>query len=84
MVAPQVVVHQLARKDANSKKSKSLKSFKLMKTKVLTLVTIAGIIALSLSFSFAPSKNAKKATKEMTSKNQDSEPIGGLVSEDKF
>jgi hypothetical protein len=53
-----------------------------MKTKVLSLIAIAGIVALS--FAFTPSKNVKKATKETVLKSRDAEPLGGLLSEGKF
>lgn len=54
-----------------------------MKTKVLSLIAIASIVALSFAFT-STAKVEKKATKEVSQKNQDSEPIGGLASEDKF
>jgi hypothetical protein len=54
-----------------------------MKTKVLSLIAIVSIVALSFAFTSA-GKVDKKATKEVKQKNQDSEPIGGLASEDKF
>jgi hypothetical protein len=54
-----------------------------MKTKVLTLIVISAVVALSFAFT-SSSKGGKKATKEMKQRNQDSEPIGGLVSEDKY
>lgn len=54
-----------------------------MKTKALVLIAISAIIALSFTFTSA-TKVEKKAPKEIKQKNQGSEPIGGLVSEDKF
>lgn len=54
-----------------------------MKTKVLSLIAISTLVALSFAFT-SSSKSVKKATKVVVQKNQDSEPIGGLVIEDKF
>jgi hypothetical protein len=54
-----------------------------MKTKVVSLVAISAVVALSFAFT-SSSKSMKKVTKEVIQKNQDSEPIGGLISEDKF
>ena len=54
-----------------------------MKTKALTIIAILGIVALSFAFT-STAKVEKKATKEVKQKNQDSEPMGGLASEDKF
>ena len=54
-----------------------------MKTKVVSLVAISAVVALSFAFT-SSSKTVKKATKEIIQKNQDSEPLGGLITEDKF
>jgi len=54
-----------------------------MKTKVVSLVAISAVVALSFAFT-SSNKSAKKVTKEAVQKNQDSEPLGGLLSEDKF
>ncbi len=54
-----------------------------MKTKVVSVIAVSAIIALSFAFT-SPTKVDKKPTKVATQKNQDVEPIGGLVSEDKF
>jgi hypothetical protein len=54
-----------------------------MKTKVLGLIAISAIVAISFAFT-SSSKSVKKATKEIKVKNQDAEPLGGMVSEDKF
>jgi hypothetical protein len=54
-----------------------------MKTKVLSLIAISAVVALSFAFT-SSSKSVQKATKEVVKKNQDSEPLGGLISEDKF
>jgi hypothetical protein len=54
-----------------------------MKTKVVSLVAISAVVALSFAFT-SSSKSVKKLTKEVIQKNQDSEPLGGLISEDKF
>ena len=56
-----------------------------MKTKVVSLIAISAVVALSFAFTSSSKHNAKKVTKEMSLKNQDSEPLGGLISsEDKF
>ncbi len=55
-----------------------------MKTKVLSLIAISAVVALSFAFTSSSKHTAKKATKEMSSKNQDAEPLGGLISEDKY
>ncbi|MBS1682782.1 MAG: hypothetical protein JST48_13805 [Bacteroidetes bacterium] len=54
-----------------------------MKTKILGLIAISAIVALSFAFT-SSTKAAKKATKEVVKMNSDSEPIGGLISEDKY
>ena len=54
-----------------------------MKTKVLSLVAISAVVALSFAFT-SSSKSVKKVTKVVVQKNQDSEPLGGLISEDKY
>jgi len=55
-----------------------------MKTRVLSLIAISAIVALSFAFT-SSSKHMKKGTaKETKIENQDNEPIGGLLSEDKF
>jgi hypothetical protein len=53
-----------------------------MKTKVLSLIAISAVVALSFAFT-SSSKTVKKATKVVV-QNQDSEPLGGLISEDKY
>lgn len=53
-----------------------------MKTKVIGLIAISAVVALSFAFT-SSSKSVKKATKEVRSKGQDAEPLGGLISEDK-
>ena len=54
-----------------------------MKTKVLSLIAISAIVALSFAFT-SKTKVIKKEAKEIKQRNQDTEPIGGLISEDKF
>ena len=54
-----------------------------MKTKVVSLVAISAVVALSFAFT-SSSKSVKKATKQVVQKSQDNEPLGGLLSEDKF
>jgi hypothetical protein len=54
-----------------------------MKTKVISLIAISAVVALSFAFT-SSSKSVKKATNETSLKNQDAEPLGGLISEDKF
>ncbi len=54
-----------------------------MKTKVLSIVAISAVVALSFAFT-SSSKSVKKVTKEIIQKNQDSEPLGGFIIEDKF
>lgn len=54
-----------------------------MKTKVISLIAISAVVALSFAFT-SSSKSVKKATKEIKLKNQDAEPLGGLISEDKY
>ena len=54
-----------------------------MKTKVLSIIAISAIVALSFAFT-SSSKQIKKASKEMSQKNQDAEPLGGMISEDKY
>ena len=54
-----------------------------MKTKVLTLIAITSVVALSFAFTSSGKIN-KKAEKATQQKIQDSEPLGGLLSEDKY
>lgn len=70
-------------KDVNSLFTQHL-IISIMKTKVLSLIAISAVVALSFAFTSSSKHTAKKATKEMSSKNQDAEPLGGLISEDKY
>lgn len=54
-----------------------------MKTKILSIIAISAIVALSFAFT-SSTKHVKKAANEVSQKNQDAEPLGGLISEDKY
>ncbi len=55
----------------------------IMKAKVIALIAISTIIATSFAFT-TTHKDNKKTEKISKEANQESEPIGGFVFEDKF